>query len=469
MKKISIILAALATAFAVSCNKEAADIDTPDPSVPAGMKEVTISASIDDTATKTSYDAAGKFSWTKGDQISVLASDGNFYTFTAAGSAASTTFSGAIPEGTTIGTYALYPADANHTYDVNEYYPFGFNIPNYKDLSNTNSADLPLHAESADGTNFPFKHMSGGFKFKVNNFDDIFKTAEVSIVTTDLKISGSFQVRKSGTHSGYVTYAVKTSDANELSYIRKVNVVDNSVEVYFPYSPGNDLWGTTTITVVGYDSENNPSQLLSKSADFSGVNHVKGEIIPVTALELPVYVPPVDWTKVDWNSTAVATVTNDADSGDASIEELRLVADNNYMYAWIKSALITPYPADYIDILLSDGDAEAEGASKVWDQWSHTLGIDNYYQEHKGTIDTEGNITSMKFSHNGIDESIECKTDVSDGKINWYLAFPRNYIETYTSDVSTIHVGFRLWTGWNNYAAIPARGYGQSLLEVTLP
>ena len=37
MKKISILFAALAAAFAVSCNKEN-PIETPDTSAPAGMK-----------------------------------------------------------------------------------------------------------------------------------------------------------------------------------------------------------------------------------------------------------------------------------------------------------------------------------------------------------------------------------------------------------------------------------------------
>ena len=474
MKKFAFIFAAIAASIVVSCTKET-PAETPDTSAPAEMKLVTITASVDDTATKTAYTPDGtdptllKFSWTKGDQISVLCSDGNFYTFVAAESAASATFSGYIPEGSTLGTYALYPADENHTYDVNNYYPFGFNIPNYKDLSTSPSAYLPMHSESSDGINFQFKHMTGAFRFTIENIDDMFKTVDVLISTGSLKISGVFQVRKSSTHSGYVTYAESTDNKDEKIFKRKAAVVNNAVQVYLPYSPGNDLWGDTTIEVIGYDAEGNSATLLSKTASFGDKSHTRAVIIPVASIVAPAYVPPVDWTKVDWSAENVAIVTNASGSDDAKCEELKVVADEYYMYAWLTCTLETPYTANYIDILLSDGDAEGEGAGVAWDQWPGTKGVHNYNKEHKGTMDSNGNLTSMTFNYNGVYENIEYKTEISNDNINWYLAFPMSYISAYKSEDNKIYVGFRLWTDWNNYAAIPARGYGQSMLEVTLP
>ena len=61
MKKINFILAAFAAVFALSCNKEITNVQTPDDSVPAGMKMVTLTAGIDAAETKTTYDANGKF------------------------------------------------------------------------------------------------------------------------------------------------------------------------------------------------------------------------------------------------------------------------------------------------------------------------------------------------------------------------------------------------------------------------
>lgn len=469
MKKIAIILAVLAASFAVSCNKEEASITTPDPSVPAGMKKVTITATVEAADTKTTYDADGKFSWTAGDKISVLASDGNLYTFSTQDSQPQAKFSGYLPEGCSLGDYALFPAEEGHVYNAAEYYPVNFLIPSYKDLTNNGSADLPLHGIKGESNAFAFQHMTGGFKFTIDNFDDRFKTAEVSVVNSSLKISGLFQGRKSSTHSGYVTYAATTSETDELTYVRKLKVVDNKVELYFPYSPGNDLWGTTTITISGYDNEDNRVQLLSKNVSFGGKSHARATIIPVATLPLPKYIPAADLSSVDWNAENVATVTNDPASADDKLEELKAVADNNYMYVRIKGALQKPYGGNFIDILLSDGDAEAEGAAVAWDQWPGTLGIDLYKKEHKGTIDADGNITSMTFNHNGTYENIEFKNEIIDGKITWYMIFPRDYMEMYKSPTGTLHVGFRLWTDWDNFAAIPARGWGQSMLEVTLP
>ena len=470
MKKISLVIAALAAAFAVSCTKEAPETQLPqDQNVPAGMKMVTITASIEGADTKTSYDAAGKFSWTKGDKISVLASDGNLYTFSTQDSQSQAKFSGYLPEGCSLGDYALFPAEEGHVYNAAEYYPVNFLIPSYKDLTNNGSADLPLHGIKGESNAFAFQHMTGGFKFTIDNFDDRFKTAEVSVVNSSLKISGLFQGRKSSTHSGYVTYATTTTEADELTYVRKLKIVNNKVELYFPYSPGNDLWGTTTITISGYDNEDNRVQLLSKNVSFGGKSHARATIIPVATLPLPKYIPAADLSSVDWNAENVATVTNDPASADAILEELKAVADNNYMYVRIKSAHQTPYGGNFIDILLSDGDAEAEGAAMAWDQWPGTLGIDLYKKEHKGTIDAEGNITSMTFNHNGTYENIEFKNEIIDGKITWYMIFPVDYMEKYKSPTGTVHVGFRLWTDWANFAAIPARGWGQSMLEVTLP
>ena len=468
MKKISILFAALAAAFVVSCNKEN-PIETPDTSAPAGMKQVTITASIEGAETKTSYDADGKFSWTEGDKISVLASDGNLYTFTTQDSQPQAKFSGYLPEGCSLGDYALFPAEEGHVYNAAEYYPVNFLIPSYKDLTNNGSADLPLHGIKGESNAFAFQHMTGGFKFTIDNFDNCFKTAEVSVVNSSLKISGLFQGRKSSTHSGYVTYATTTTEADELTYVRKLKVNENRVELYLPYSPGNDLWGTTTITISGYDNEGNRVQLLSKNVNFGGKSHARATIIPVATLPLPKYIPAADLSSVDWNAENVATVANDPTSSDATLEELKVVADENYMYVRIKSALQTPYGGNFIDILLSDGDADAEGAAVAWDQWPGTLGVDLYKKEHKGTIDADGNITSMTFNHNGKYENIEFKNDIVDGEITWYMIFPVDYMEMYKSAAGTVHVGFRLWKDWGNFAAIPARGWGQSMLEVTLP
>ena len=466
MKKITVILAALAAAFAVSCTKEAPETQIPqDQNVPAGMKMVTITASIEGADTKTSYDAAGKFSWTKGDKISVMGTGYGFYTLTATSDGPTTTFTGWIPEGVTLRQEAFYPADEATNRTDGSYY---FNIPMYKDLSQSFSADLPMGAYSGT-TNYEFKHITGAALLTFTNFPAEVETAEISIVNARLKLTGIFNAYLSS--DGLWTWNSKADVAEEeRTLIRKVSVVNGQAQLYMPYN-GSLWWDyTSMVNIKGYDAAGNEYVLLKdKKMKPDEASAVRGVVKKYAPLALPDYVPEADLSKIDWNAGNVATVTNSSTSDDSVLEELKVVADNYHMYVRIKSALQTPYGGNFIDILLSDGDAESEGAAVAWDQWPGTLGIDLYKKEHKGTIDSDGNITSMTFNHNGTYENIEFKNEIVDGKITWYMIFPVDYMEKYKSPTGTVHVGFRLWTDWNNFAAIPARGWGQSMLEVTFP
>lgn len=464
MKKITIIFAAFAALLAVSCEKE---LPGTDPTIPDGMRKVTITATISDEAEvsgKTSYtqeNGTGIFSWIKGDKIAIKGSDNVFYPFTATSSGATSEFVGYLPEGITPQKHALYPAESAECRDGNYYYT----IPEYKDLSKSFSADIPMSSYVSAGT-YQFKHMTGAALLTFTNIPDGVDVVEVSIKSNSVRLSGTQQTW-SGTPFTFT--AATAANESEKTFTRRLSVENNQVQIYLPYK--GEFWDSCTINITGYDQSGKSIALLKdKTMKGSSANvFTPGLIIPYTALALPNYVPPVDWTTVNWNAENVASVTNSSTSADAVLEELKVVADDYYMYVWIKSALQTPYGGDFIDILLSDGDAETEGASKVWDQWPGTLGIDLYNKEHKGTIDTDGNITSMIFSHNGSYENIQFKNEIADGKINWYLVFPVEYMQKYKSAKGSVHVGFRLWTGWANFAAIPARGWGQSMLEVTLP
>lgn len=480
MKKITVILAALAAAFAVSCTKEAPEAQLPqDQNAPAGMKMVTITASIEGADTKTSYtnngDGTASFSWTKGDQISVRcidkSSNRKYFTFTANETGPSVIFSGSIPDDYTLETEAFFPASEDH--DWVSWQPY-YNIPMYRpmyigdDSKGRLSADIPMFAKATDGV-YNFTHMCGAALLTFTNFPDFITKAKVSIVNSALKISGTFKVSYSGANSEYMTWnSASAANDSEKTYIREVPVENNQTQLYLPYH--GELWGTSTISIIGYDVAGVEYTLLNgKSMKGNSTRFERGVVQPYAPLVLPDYVPEADLSKIDWNAENVATVTNSSTSDDSVLEELKVVADNYHMYVRIKSALQTPYGADFIDILLSDGDADAEGAAVAWDQWPGTLGIDLYKKEHKGTIDAEGNITSMTFNHNGTYENIEFKNEIVDGKITWYMIFPVDYMEKYKSPTGTVHVGFRLWTDWANFAAIPARGWGQSMLEVTLP
>ena len=467
------IVAAAAALFTASCTKEA-PIATPelDAPVQGGMKEVTITASIA-PETKTSYDAEGKFSWTKGDQISVLADDGTFYTFTATASGATATFTGTIPAQAEPEKAAFFPADAEHTFvpgvegaeDGSQYDSYYYNVPEYKDLSVVPSAGLPMGSYNSEG--YVFTHMTGAALFTFTNIHEVFTAVEVSF-SQALKFNGKFKTYVSNGVWSYFGAANATKGDSEASYTRKVKVENGKAKAYLPY-PIATIWSGLTIDIKGIKADGSEVSLLTDLKTKQNIVIAdRTTIIPITPIALPDYVPEADLSKIDWEAEGVAYVTNSSTSSDAILKELKVVADEYYMYVWIKSGTQSPYGGNFIDILLSDGNAQAEGAAVVWDQWPGTLGGKLYGKEHKGTIDADGNITSMTFNHNGKYEDIEFVNKI-DEEINWYLIFPRSYIETYKSDTGVVYVGFRTWKDWGNFAAIPARGWGQSMLEVTLP
>ena len=470
MKKFAFVFAALAAAFTVSCTKETPATETPDTSAPAGMKMVTITASIETADTKTTYtqDAdnpnVAKFSWTKGDQISVMGTGYGFYTLTATETGPTTTFTGYVPEGVTLRQEAFYPADPGTNRTDGSYY---FNIPQYKDLSETFSADLPMGAYSGTD-NYVFKHITGAALLTFTNFPAEVETAEISIVNARLKLTGTFNAYLS---EGLWTWNSKSDvEEGERTFIRKVPVVDGKAQVYMPYN-GSLWWDyTSTINITGFDADGNEYVLLKdRTMKADEASAVRGVITPYAPLALPDYVPTVNWDKVDWTSENVASLTNGPESSDARFEELKVVADNYYMYVSVKAAMLSPFEVNFLDIMLSDGDAEAEGAALVWDQWPLTKGVKNYKKEHKGTIDAEGNLTSMIFSHNGVYENIDFQNVKSDNYIYWYMAFPLEYINTYKAESGKVYVGVKFWKDYASAWGLPERKSSSAMLEVTLP
>ena len=445
MKKISILFAALAAAFAVSCNKEN-PIERPDTSAPAGMKQVTITASIEGADTKTSYDADGKFSWTKGDQIAIKGSDNVFYTFTATSEGPSSTFYGFMPEGVTVQKHALYPAESASIENGNYYYT----IPEYKDLTaKPFSADIPMSSYVSAGT-YNFTHMTGAVLLTFTNVPDGVNAVEISLKADQVRLSGKQQTW-SGTPFSF-SAATATSDS-EKTFTRKVAVENNQVQLYLPYKGG--FWDTCTLNIVGY-YEDGESVVLLKDKKMKGTSAndlTAGLVIPYAPLALPDY---INFSKIEWTNAATSTT-----SDDDRFKSLSAVADSKYLYLRLNPVNQDPVGADYLDVSFADGN----GTNSVWWGWT-TTGTNVYWKEHKGTIDASGALTSMQYSHNGSYKSITCASEVVDGELYWYLAYPREYVDTYNSAGKT-YVSCLLWNAYASYWAIPARG--GAMLEVTLP
>ena len=458
MKKISILFAALAAAFAVSCNKEN-PIETPDTSAPAGMKQVTITASIEGAETKTSYDADGKFSWTKGDQISVMGTGYGFYTLTATSDGPTTTFTGYIPEGVELRQEAFYPADPGTNRTDGSYY---FNIPQYKDLSASGSADLPMGAYS--GTEkYEFKHITGAALLTFTNFPADVETAEISIVNARLKLTGTFNAYLS---SGLWTWNSKADVAEEeRTLIRKVPVVDGQAQIYMPYN-GSLWWDyTSTINIKGFDAQGNEYVLLKdKTMKPDEASAVRGVVKKYTALALPDYVPEADLTKVDWNAENVQVydLPGKASSSRQALRQVKVVADKYYVYARLvaSSEYLTATSSDYFGLFIYD---VINGTGDGYYGWNNNAaGNSEYNGEHAGALNLSDYSVALTVNKTAVD----VYTQVSGDEIVWMMAIPRSAHANLTS-AGSAYFTFLTYAGWTPSGSVPEKY--DPMLEVTLP
>lgn len=441
MKKITVILAALAAAFAVSCTKETPEAQLPqDQDAPAGIKQVTITASIEGADTKTSYDDAGKFSWTKGDKISVMGTDYGFYTLTATSDGPTTTFAGWIPEGVTLRQEAFYPADEATNRTDGSYY---FNIPMYKDLSQSFSADLPMGAYSGTA-NYEFKHITGAALLTFTNFPAEVETAEISIVNARLKLTGIFNAYLS---SGLWTWNSKADVAEEeRTLIRKVPVVNGQAQLYMPYN-GSLWWDyTSTVNIKGYDAAGNEYVLLKdKKMKPDEATAVRGVVKKYAPLALPDYVPAVDWNKVDW------AAENSVSPSVEGFTDVKVVADKYYMYARIEA----PVTFEWDNLYYYMG--RGEGSNALSWAWTTTAAL-TYNYEGTASLD------ALTLKYNGV--TIDTKVETEGDNAYWYMAFPRNAHDI-TKDAGEIYFTLMGYVNGGFAGAAPLRW--SPAMTVTLP
>ncbi|MBR5034499.1 MAG: hypothetical protein IKX71_04255, partial [Bacteroidales bacterium] len=367
MKKYAFIFAAIFACMIVSCTKEQPALQ--DDNANPAMKTVTISATIDENLTKTSYANGTTFSWTAGDQISVLCSDGNFYTFTADETAAESTFTGSIPSGEHLGDYAFFPADEGHLYSG-----LKFNIPEFKDLTSHPSADMPMVGDKGEGDSYSFMHCSGASLFTLDNIPSKIKSVKVSFVSASLKLSGLFGVFKSSEQWRWNADGGSTD--SEKTFARKVTVVSGKAEVYLPYAWGAQMWANNTVTVTGYDASNQAYALVTdkKMKGNGDYTYARAHVQPLT----PIVLNNLD--NINWAAADVVTSTLDEwQTATVALTELKAVADNYFLYARVKLPASAITEKNYIDVYLSDG---ADGEKVYSDYWL-TTGATFYKKEHK--------------------------------------------------------------------------------------
>ena len=248
MKQIHLSWLLMAAAAITACEKELVETE---PVVEKDQYVYSVKATISsDAETKTDYDATGKFSWTAGDQISVLFNDGTtnkFFTLTADAAGATATFTGTIDAGYTIGAtdktsddlkiWALYPASENNTYadGVASLY-----VQPEVDFTETAfSANIPMYDLLAAEGSFEFKNLACPYKFTVKNLDSTINKVKFTVINQESRaLSGLWPIKLEDTY--FLNYGSSSSSPEKktLTYIN--NVTDGQAVFYV----SSRYWGS---------------------------------------------------------------------------------------------------------------------------------------------------------------------------------------------------------------------------------
>ena len=369
-----------------------------------------LTATAGDEETKTSYANDKIFSWSAGDQISVLFHNGEvnkFFTLTTSDSGASATFSGEIETGYEISSsngekIALFPAGDHYydrtkaKYDSKNYPKRGpfFNIPTLTDFTKSHiSANLPMAALGDGENNFAFKHISGSYKIVFTNIDPSVTKVKLHVKNQlGRALSGDLRLEDGGSHlyCWWWTSASEGSLAQTVSYV--VDVIDNKATFYIPYAHGDDEGFKPTFTLTNAANGNTLKKLSAKAA-FSG------DLAPsynrMVVIEIPASgtgTAPA-WRSnhgINWDMVeAVAEGRSDSPYNGINLIKATADATNLYLFLDMKSSssyLLDNASYNYANYcVLYAGDGTSSG-TKPW-MWS------TYYQTtREGWLKTANSI-----------------------------------------------------------------------------
>ena len=288
MKKFLPIVAAMTALFVSSCQKEA------DKQVePISKDKVTVlKASVTEAETKVSADAAGKFAWQSGDAITAFDNTNNNLQFTTTNGGTDTefTFSGEA----TLGTYALYPYDANHMVDDNYVIVSLPNEYTYK----ADETNIPMLGK-IENNQASFKAIGGVLKLIIYNVPE--GATILTFTATNKQISGLFVIDNASIPEPVIATAdTNTADDKSvaINFTRQANMV-----FYIPLPTG---------TIDGFTLAFNDANSTTKTVTAS-FNVGRNKIINAPALVIgSVTVPDATLSNDNISDASLGTSYPDA-------------------------------------------------------------------------------------------------------------------------------------------------------------
>lgn len=245
MKKFLPIFAALTALFVSSCQKE---VDKQVEPISKG-KVTVLKASVTEAETKVSADAVGKFAWQAGDAITAFDNTNNNLKFTTTNGGSNTefTFSGDA----TLGTYAIYPYDANHEVTGDH---VRVSLPNeytYK----ADETNMPMLGK-IENNQASFKAVGGVLKLIIYNVPE--GATKLTFTATNKQISGLFDIDNASIAEPVIETA-NTSTADDksvaINFTRQANMV-----FYIPL-PTGEIDGFT----LAFDDANSTTKNVTAS------------------------------------------------------------------------------------------------------------------------------------------------------------------------------------------------------------
>ncbi len=335
-----LLIALAATVALAGCKKELA------PSAPAkdGFYEFTLTASADNIGTKTSYEDDKYFSWSAGDKISVLFSDGTtdkFFTLTAQAAGASTTFKGNITNGYTLGAadgnkYALYPANDGHAYTSGAEKPVSFVVPAAVDFTAGGvSANIPLAALGDADNVFVFKPMCSVVKFSFHNIPAETEKVKFKVTAQNTHaLSGTFDCKVGGY---YLYWSPKWAAEGTSSITFTQNVSGGKASFYVPI-PAWD--GTSFIPEILLTDAGSDATLYSAKAKNGLPAESAGSLGSIIVIPSIKIAGATAWSfpsayGIDWESVTAATA-GDSEAGLDAIVQMKATADADRLYVYLE-------------------------------------------------------------------------------------------------------------------------------------
>lgn len=489
MKRL-LSLIVLAGIILVSCAKEQIVSNKAIQEQPSkGWHEVTLNANTGVEMTKTAYTNDDKeFSWSVGDQISVLFNDGTnnkFFTFTidAAGDISGShnqnaTFHGSVEDGFDYygataaeggAKWALYPANSNHSWNTTTHMP-DFYMPAEIDFTASHfSANIPLWAKGDGENNYSFNYtLTGCYKFEFSGLTSVNK------VRFQVHSNGSGGYYLSGKSpikaSEYDTYldCYNGKGSRDVAYIANVDPVSHKVVFYVPFRSWESM--TPNFTLINYDEGSNKwNTLLSatgkKALNAASLNTIT--VVPEKAITSGTGTPYVfsSGLAIDWAGAVEGTGSTGADN--KGILSVKAKADASYLYLYlaIDSYYLLQFGGDGQNLLrIYLGN---EGSTETASGWTtkYTTYVDALWLTLNGAPTTvnPGNLASFTRSSangNGV-YYYELKIDRSTESVAWL----DDTISKITVGVRVMH-HYYAWGGSSTpYMYAPAGG---SMLTINL-